>query len=63
VRVEIHSLTNVVLPKPAAAEISVTRQPIANPSFSRSIKRGRGTTPGRDGGMYSFVARIGAGMN
>jgi hypothetical protein len=58
----IQLLTNVVLPKPAEAEMSVSLQPIANPLFSRSIKRGRGTMLGRGGGMYSLVAKTGAGI-
>ena len=48
---ETHSLTNVVLPKPAAAETRVSWRPEETPSFSRSIKRGRRTIPGRRGGM------------
>ena len=51
-----HSLTSVVLPKPAGAEIRVSFR--CRPSFSRSIRRGRRTTLGRGGGIYSLVARI-----
>ena len=42
---ETHSLTSVVLPKPAGAETRVMPggQPEATPSFSRSIRRGRRT--------------------
>ena len=35
----------------------------AEPSFSRSIRRGRRTTLGRGGGIYSFVAKIGVGID
>ena len=52
-----HSLTSVVFPKPAGAEMRVSLR--CRPSFSRSIRRGRLTTFGRSGGIYSFVARIG----
>src|SRR5512139_507436 len=54
----IHSLTSVVLPKPAEAETSVSLQPIAKPSFNRSIRRGRRTVLARGAGIYSFVAKI-----
>lgn len=53
-------LTSVDFPKPAGAEISMSLQPLANPSFSCLINRGRGTKPGRGEGMYNFVVRIGA---
>ena len=52
-----HSLTNVVFPKPAGAEMRVRLR--CRPSFSRSIRRGRLTKLGRSWGIYSFVARIG----
>ena len=45
-----HSLTRVVLPKPAGAETRVSLLPAARPSFSRSTSRGRGTTLRRNGG-------------
>jgi hypothetical protein len=51
----------VVLPKPAGAEMRVSLR--CRPSFNRSIKRGRGTMPGRGGGIYSLVAKIGAGTS
>ena len=60
VRVAIHSLTSVVLPKPAGAEMSASLR--CRPSLSRSIKRGRGTALGRGGGMYSLVAKTGTDM-
>ena len=44
-----HSLTSVVLPKPAGAEIRVSLP--CRPSFSRSTRRGRRTTLGRGGGI------------
>jgi len=47
----------VVLPKPAGAAMSVSLR--CNPSFIRSVRRGRRTTFGRSGGMYSFVANSG----
>ncbi len=46
-----HSLTSVVLPKPAGAEIRVSLRPAERPSFSRSIRRGRRTTLGRGRGI------------
>ena len=50
-----HSLTSVVLPKPAGAEMRVSVRPKPwlwrRPSFSRSIRRGRRTTLGRGGGI------------
>src|SRR5712691_10294376 len=55
-----HALTSVVFPKPAGAAMRVSLR--CRPSFSRSIRRGRMTTFGRSGGIYSFVARIGVGM-
>ena len=45
----IHSLTSVVLPKPAGAEMRVSLP--TNPSIHRSIRRGRRTILGRDGGI------------
>ena len=45
----IHSLTAVVFPKPAGAEMSVNLR--RSPSSSRSIRRGRRTAPGCGGGM------------
>src|SRR5207237_5558802 len=56
-----HSLTSVVFPKPAGAEMRVSLP--CSPSFSRSSRRGRLTTFGRSGGRYSFVAKIGVGMS
>src|SRR5258707_6000876 len=56
-----HALTSVVFPNPAGAERRVSLR--CRPSFSRSIRRGRLTTSGRSGGIYSFVARIGVGMS
>src|SRR5512139_3245032 len=49
----IHSLTRVVLPKPAGAEMSVSLP--SSPSFIRSIRRGRGTRFLRTGGVNNFV--------
>ena len=46
-----HSLTSVVFPNPADAEMSVSLRPEGRPSFIRSISRGRRTTSGRGGGM------------
>jgi len=42
---EAHSLSSVVLPKPAGAETSVSLR--VTPSFSRSVRRGRETNSGR----------------
>src|SRR4030066_2047311 len=56
-----HSLTSVVLPKPAGAEMRVSLQ--CMPSFNRLIRRGRWTILGRGGGIYSFVAKIGVGID
>ena len=61
-RVAIHSLTSVVLPKPADAEMSVTLGVRDRPTFKRSIKRERRTMSGRGDGMYNLVASMGAGM-
>jgi hypothetical protein len=44
-----HSLTIVVLPKPAGAEMRVSLP--CRPSFSRSSRRGRGIILGRGGGI------------
>src|SRR5947209_9097394 len=52
-----HSLTSVVFPKPAGAEMRVRLR--CRPSCSRSSRRGRLTTFGRSRGRYSFVARMG----
>jgi hypothetical protein len=52
-----HSAASVVLPKPAGAEIRVSLD--CEPSFKRSIKRGRSTTFDPSEGTKSFVARIG----
>src|SRR3990172_9512081 len=54
----IHSLSRVVLPKPAGAEMRVNLRPKERPSFNRSIRRGRRTIFGRGGGIYNFVAKI-----
>ena len=59
----IHSLTSVLFPKPAGAEISVSLD--LKPwfgrrfLFSRSSRRARWTTLRRGGGRKSLVARIG----
>src|SRR4030042_1358736 len=58
-----HSLTSVVLPKPAEAEMRVSLRPEERPSFSRSIRRGRRTILDRGGGIYSFVAKIGVDID
>src|SRR4051794_19552687 len=50
------SVTNVVLPKPAGAEINNNLP--ANPASSRSSRRGRITVSRRMRGTKSFVARI-----
>lgn len=57
----IHSATSVVLPNPAGAESSV-KLPY-RPAFRRSIKPGRGTEPGRDAGINSFVVSISFDMD
>ncbi len=44
-----HSANSVVLPKPAGAEMSVSFASV--PRLSRSISRGRPTTPRRSLGM------------
>jgi len=46
-----HSLTSVVLPNPAEAEMSVSLRLARRPSFNRSFNRGRRTTLGRGGGI------------
>ena len=46
-----HSLSNVVLPKPAGAETRVSLRPRRSPSFSCSIRRGRDTSSDRNGGI------------
>jgi len=48
-----HSLSRVVLPKPACAETSVSAR--SSPVSNSSIKRGRETNSGRMGGTWSFV--------
>mgnify|MGYP003385378807 CR=1 FL=1 len=50
------SVTNVVLPKPAGAEIKISLR--SRLDRSNSISRGLGTRSGREGGMNSFVTRI-----
>src|SRR6185503_19747673 len=52
--------SRVVFPKPAGAEIRVNLR--CRLSFSCSIRRGRRTTFGRGGGIYSFVVKIGVGI-
>jgi hypothetical protein len=52
----IASLTSVVLPKPAGAEMRASLR--CRPSFSRSIRRGRRTAFDGGGGIKSLVARI-----
>src|SRR5579863_290412 len=56
-----HALTSMVFPKPAGAAMRVSLR--CSPSFNRSNRRGRLTTSGRSGGIYSFVAKIGVGMS
>ena len=46
-----HSLTSVVLPNSAEAEMRVSLQPEEKPWFSLSIRRGRRTTLVRGGGI------------
>ena len=50
-----HSLTSVVLPKPAGAEMRVSLRAIPSfrqrPALSSSIRRGRETSSGRAGGI------------
>ena len=58
-----HSLTSVVLPKPAEAEMRVSLRPEERPSVSRSIRRGRRTILARGGGMKSLVAKIDMGID
>ena len=53
----IHPAASVVLPKPAGAEMSVSLD--SRPSFKRSIKRGRSTTPDLIEGTWSFVSSMG----
>ncbi len=53
---EIHSLTNMVLPKPAGAEMRVNLRSEENPLFKRSISQGWRTRLAR-GGINSFVRR------
>src|SRR5215207_7688606 len=48
-----HSVNSVVLPKPAGAEISVSR--VWFPRLSCSLSRARATRPGRSLGMYNLV--------
>ena len=61
VRAAIHSLTSVVLPKPAGAEMSVTLWRATPDPRSADRSGGSGwTTLGRGGGTYSFVAKMGA---
>ena len=48
-----HSLTKVVFPKPAGAEIRDNLLPSDRPSSSRSSRRVRTTTLGGSGGIYS----------
>ena len=50
-----HSLSSVVLPKPVGAEKRVSLR--WSPSFSRSTKRGRGTSSGRTGGSRIWFSR------
>ena len=52
-----HSLSRVVLPKPAGAETRVSLR--CSPASSRSIRRGRGTHSDRAGGVYSLVLKSG----
>jgi hypothetical protein len=58
----IHSLTSVLFPKPAGAEISVNLSLEERPSFSRPIKCGRAIIFEGDGGIKNFVARIGSAI-
>jgi len=58
-----HSLTSVVLPKPAGAEMRVTLGVRCSPAFNRSIRCWRRTTLGRGGGMKSLVAKMVAGTD
>ena len=55
-----HSLTSVVLPKPAGAEMRVSLR--RSPSSSLSVRRGRLTTVARGGGICSFIAKTGMGI-
>ena len=52
-----HSLSRVVLPKPAGAETRVSLR--CSPASSRPIRRGRGTHSDRAGGIYSLVLKSG----
>jgi len=51
-------LSSVVFPNPAEAERIVSLRD--KPVFNFSIRRGRNTSSGRDGGMASLVFRIGS---
>ena len=51
-----HSLTRVVLPKPAGAETRVSLR--GKLEFRRSVRRRRWTSRGRGGGMKTLVVRI-----
>src|SRR5262249_39287673 len=53
----IQALSSVVLPKPAGAEMSVSRR--VTPAFKRSSKRGRGTNCEQAGGRDNLVVRRG----
>jgi len=54
------SVTNVVLPKPAGAEINVSFW--FSPRSSCDIKRGLETSSGRVVGIKSFVTKMGEGI-
>src|SRR3712207_1243688 len=54
---EVHTLSRVVLPKPAGAETRMSLRFI--PSSIRSPRRGRGTSEARTDGTESLVSRTG----
>ena len=56
---EAHSLSSVVLPKPAGAETSVSLR--VTPSFSRSVRRGRETRLALSPACPERSRRVGAG--
>src|SRR5262249_3320019 len=56
-----HSVSSVVLPKPAGAETSTSFHEVPVPS--RSLSRGRSTSARRDLGIYNFVSSSAIGTD
>src|ERR1700712_1381267 len=52
-----HPVSNVVFPKPAGAETSVTRA--SDPRLNHPLSRGRATTPPRSLGMKNLLSTNG----